>query len=244
MDLAAAAAALSSGLCLDAPPVALAFRDTAPAGVATAEAPEPSSCSFWRRGEAGPIFADAQAHMHCAVGAMVMGFELSEGVQQELMAAAEMMNGCGYLTADEVPDIPTIKSARGGILYGPLADFPGDPDLVLVWLTPLDAMLFAEAAGTCSWAQASTSTRGLLGRPACAALPIALNTGAATLSLGCAGMRTFTEISGDRLLGAVPGAQLEAFVDALARTLHANAQMQQYYDGRKADVATLRKSSF
>jgi hypothetical protein len=27
---------------------------------------------------------------------------------------------------------------------------------------------------------------------------------------------------------------------ALARTLQANAQMQQYYDGRKADVAMLR----
>ena len=241
MDFAAAAAALSSGLCLEAPPVALAFRDTPPTGVARAEAPEPSSCSFWRRGEAGPIFADAQAHMHCAVGAMVMGFELSESVQHELMAAAELMNGCGYLTADEVPTIPTIKAARGGILYGPLADFPTNPDLVLVWLSAHDAMHFAEAAGACTWGQASTSSAGLLGRPACAALPIALNTGAATLSLGCAGMRTFTEISGDRLLGAIPGAQLEAFVDALARTLQANAEMQRYYDGRKAYVATLRQ---
>ena len=238
VDFAGAAAALSRDLSLDSPPVALAFIDTPPEGVATADAPEPSSCSFWRRAEAGPIFADAQAHMRCPVGAMVMGFELSESAQQDLMAAAELMIGCGYLEADEVPKLPTIQSARAGVLYAPLADFPTEPDLVLLWLSPREAMRFAEAAGSCTWGQSTPA--GLLGRPACAVLPTALTTGAATLSLGCAGMRTFTEISGDRLLGTIPGTHLETFVATLERTLQANAAMQQYYDSRKAAVASLR----
>src|SRR5438067_10986802 len=37
---------------------------------------------------------------------------------------AELMVGCGYLGADEVSRIPTVKSARAGIVYGPLRDFP------------------------------------------------------------------------------------------------------------------------
>jgi hypothetical protein len=49
-------------------------------------------------------------------------------------------------------------------------------------------------------------------------------------------MRTFTEISGDRLLGAIPGEHLDEFVAALRRTVDPNAQMQAYYDGRKAEV--------
>ena len=165
VDFAGAASALSSRLSLDSAPVALAFLETPPEGVATADAPEPSSCSFWRRAEAGPLYATADAHMHCAVGAMVMGFELSENVKQDLMAAAEMMIGCGYLNADEVPNIPTITTptisaaSNAGILYGPLADFPASPDLVLVWLSPREAMRFAEAAGTCTWGSGPNARR-------------------------------------------------------------------------------------
>jgi uncharacterized protein (DUF169 family) len=171
---------------------------------------------------------------------MVMGFELSDETTQQLMQAAELMIGCGYLAADEVPNIPAMQGSPSGIVYGPLREFPQTPDTVLVWLSPREAMRFAEAAGSCNWTGGQPV--GVLGRPACAALPMAQRTDAATLSLGCAGMRTFTEISNDRLLGAIPGDILDTFVDALARTLDANAAMQRYYDGRKAEVASAGQS--
>jgi uncharacterized protein (DUF169 family) len=241
MDYSAAAATLTRALNLDAPPVALTFVDAAPAGLPGPSAISPSSCGFWRQAEGGTFFAPADAHLNCPIGAMVMGFELSEESTAQVMAAAEMMIGCGYLGADEVAGIPRMAPAARGIVYGPLGEAKQPVDVVLLWLSPREAMRYAEAAGSCAWT--ASSPGGLLGRPARAAVPSATRGGAAVLSLGCAGMRTFTELSHDRLLGVVPGGRLGDFLSALVRTVEANAQMQRYYDGRKAEVASTSRGS-
>ncbi len=46
-------------------------------------------------------------------------------------------------------------------------------------------------------------------------------------------MRTFTEISDDRLLAAVPAAGAETFLDRLNVTCAANDEMQSFYQGHK-----------
>ena len=107
-----------------------------------------------------------------------------------------------------------------------------EADLILLWLTPDQAMLYSEAAGTCRWTEALPTA--VFGRPACAALPIALEKSQATLSLGCMGMRTFTEISTNRLLGVIPGKRLQQFSDALETTKKSNDEMQIFYEGHKA----------
>jgi uncharacterized protein (DUF169 family) len=97
-------------------------------------------------------------------------------------------------------------------------------------------MVFSEAAGTCAWTAAAPTSA--LGRPACAVLPTALQSGTPSLSLGCAGMRTFTEISQDRLLAAIPGRALEQFAADLDRTVTANTAMLAFYAQRKAQFAS------
>jgi uncharacterized protein (DUF169 family) len=231
VNYAQAANALIGALHLDTPPIALAFVDNAPVDVTPTTEAVPSACSFWRSAETATFYAAAEAHLGCPVGAMVMGFALPEASQQELMSLAEFMVGCGYLGSEEVARIPSMAGAPAGIVYGPLSDFPYQPSVVLMWLSPRDAMRYAEAAGNCAWN--STRESGLLGRPACAALPQAVQSGSPALSLGCAGMRTFTEISTDRLLAAVPGKELETFLTSLQHTLEANEVMQRFYDSRK-----------
>jgi uncharacterized protein (DUF169 family) len=92
-------------------------------------------------------------------------------------------------------------------------------------------MVCAEASGACAWVESPTNH--VLGRPACTALPTARAADTPTLSLGCAGMRTFTEVSQDKLLMVVPGDRLDGFADDVARKVGANAAMQQFYDQRK-----------
>jgi uncharacterized protein (DUF169 family) len=237
VDYAQAANALTQALHLDTPPIALAFVQSEPAEIAPTTEAVPSACSFWRSAESATFYAAAEAHMGCPVGAMVMGFSLPEAKQQELMGLAQFMVRCGYLASEEVAQIPTMAGAPSGIVYGPLSSFPHSPDVVLMWLSPREAMRYAEAAGSCAWG--GTPAAGLLGRPACAALPQAVKSGSPALSVGCAGMRTFTEISSDRLLGAVPGKELELFLSALHRTVEANAAMQQFYDSRKVEAVTV-----
>ena len=227
------ATSLQSGLALDFPPVALTRVSGPPDGIPVATAAVPSACTFWRRAERGVFFADAQSHMACPIGAMVMGFELDEAKSAELMGLVGDMCAVAYIDEAEVAHIPHFDPPSAGVVYGPLADFPLMPDAVLVWTTPRQAMLLEEALGGTQWHGAGAS---ILGRPACAALPRAVADGTATLSVGCAGMRTFTEIPDAYTLTAIPEAQLGGLEQALETTLAANTRMLAAYREMKAAV--------
>lgn len=223
---------LAIALALESPAVGLAFVDQSPPDVAELGTETPSACSLWRQAEDGVFYAPAAKHFNCAVGAMTMGFALDESAQARLADVVGQMCACGYVGADEPASIPKVGRQAAGIVYGPLGDLPVEPDLVLVWLRPHQAMLFNEASGAASWA--GRRHLPVLGRPACAALPHALAASQPALSMGCLGMRTFTEVSGDRMLAVIPRANLEAFVDALEQTVVANQTMGAAYDAQKA----------
>ena len=229
-------ALLAEKLDLIFPPVALAFMDSAPAGIGITEETVPSACGFWRKAEQATFFAPADAHFNCPVGAMVMGFELPEAVSEELMDLVGQMTKCGYLGADEPGAIPVNpKPGAKGILYGPLSAFPGEPDAVLIWLTPAQAMVLSEATGGAHWGGGDQSPA--LGRPACAAIPQSAAKSQALLSLGCIGMRTFTEIAPDRLLAVVPGKILDGFAAEVSRLRDVNDGMERFYKERAARLA-------
>jgi uncharacterized protein (DUF169 family) len=226
---------LTSVLALDTRPIALTFTDTPPDGVAGPDRAVPSACAFWRLAEQGVFYAPAEAHYNCPIGTMVMGFPLPEHVQAQLGELVTSMCECSYLSPEEGDKIPGVQPSAAGILYGPLAELPVTPTVVLLWLTPSQAMLYNEATGTANWAQGSILSNG---RPACAALPQAISSGTPTIAWGCMGMRTFTEIPDDRLLAAVPGNQAESFVADLERVVAANDTMRAFYESKKAALTT------
>lgn len=233
MSTVATATLLVENLELDIAPVALAFMDSAPAGVGAPAAISPSACGFWRQAEKGVFFAPADAHFNCPVGAMVMGFDLPAPVSEELMGLVGIMTKCGYIAADEPGRIPSSPKKRAkGILYGPLAAFPVAPDAVLVWLKPAQAMILSEAIGGATWG--SDRPAKVLGRPACAAIPEAISARQTTLSLGCAGMRTFTAIAPDRLLAVIPGRSLGPLSAEVARLREINNAMETFYKDRES----------
>jgi uncharacterized protein (DUF169 family) len=232
MEQRALAERIAAGLGLDVPIVGLTFVDAPPTGIAVFEGGAPASCSFWRRAEAGVFYAPAAAHFNCPIGAMTMGFDLPEQTHQQLLDAVTMMCEAGYISADEPARIPTTGRKAAGIVYGPLADLPVMPDLLLLWLTPHQAMLYSEATGTARWTTPAPAT--VWGRPACAALPSALTNNRSVLSFGCTGMRTFTGVREDRLLAVLPGAQSADLAGALDAVSRANATMRAYYEDRKA----------
>jgi uncharacterized protein (DUF169 family) len=171
---------------------------------------------------------------------MVMGFDLPDQVMQEIGGLVNAMCGCNYLAPEEGDKIPGVPGAKTGVVYGPLAEFPQGADAVLMWLTPAQAMIYHEAVGSASWASEPSRTTG---RPACAAIPSAMNDGRPLLSLGCKGMRTFTEVADDRMLAVVPGDKLDDFVESLRVTVAANTEMAAYYNKRKSEVAALEAAA-
>lgn len=232
MSRAELADKLTELLGLEQPPVALAMADAAPDGVVDAERAVPSSCAFWREAEKGVFYASAAQHFNCPVGSHVMGFDLTPDVQAELGGLVQSMCDAQYLDMAEVAQIPAMSKKGTGVVYGPLADLPVEPDVVLMWLTPSQAMVYNEATGKASWTTAAPAT--VSGRPGCTALPLAVSSAEPKMALGCIGMRTFTGIGNDRLLAAVPGDKIDDLVTALQTAVAANAEMQSFYEGHKA----------
>lgn len=211
-------------------PVALNFVDQAPDGVPRAADPVPSACTFWRLAEQGTFYASAEDHLNCPIGAMVMGFALPEEVQQQLGKLVGDMAECSYISPAEPSHIPSVGARHAGIVYGPLAEADDTPDVVLMWADPQQAMLCNEAMGTASWTAGGPT---ITGRPGCAALPTAINSGSPSMSFGCAGMRTFTKTADDQLLVAIPGEKLGSLVNAIEVTTAANDRMRQFYEGQQ-----------
>jgi uncharacterized protein (DUF169 family) len=217
---------------LSRPPIGVTWVDEPPDDVETIDRPVPSACAFWTLAEKDVFYAPDAAHANCPVGAMTMGFELTEQTETNLMAIVAKMISDGYLGSEEPPAIPKMESTAKGVLYGPLAKLPLSPDAVLMWLTPATTMLFNEASGDASWID--TARHGALGRPTCGALPRAINGEHPATSLGCTGMRIFTGVPDHLLLAVVPGQLLDSFLERLDATLMANAAMKEFYDGHRA----------
>jgi uncharacterized protein (DUF169 family) len=237
MERKEVAGELVQSLGLRMPPIALAFAEVAPENVQAFIGEVPSACSFWRQAESGVFYASAAQHFNCLIGAMTMGFEMSSDESKQLTGLVGQMMDCGYIGPDEPAKIPSVAKPKSGIIYGPLAQFPSVPDLILLWVTPMQGMLLSEAEGGASWTGSNTR---IFGRPSCAALPIAYGDGQFTLSAGCIGMRTFTEVPEDLLLAVVPGDQLDGLVQALRSTMSSNQTMRTHYESQKARFAPAR----
>lgn len=232
MDNARAADALIRHLKLDRPPVALAFVAEQPASVAVVGSGTPSACTFWRRGETDVFYAPASAHYECPVGAMTMGFELPPERAGEAGRLVETMAELGYFSLAEVPHLPSVQKPHGGIVYGPLAHFPLQPDAVIVQANPRQAMLLAEAdQGT---TLRETPSLAAMGRPACAVVARATNEAMTTLSLGCIGARTYVELADDRVLVVLPAGQLTSAIERLPQLARANEILAGYHGEKKA----------
>jgi uncharacterized protein (DUF169 family) len=210
------------------PAVGIAFRGEPPAGVAHGGA-GPASCSYWKRAADGEVFwTDAADHQGCPIGAHTHGVPLSEAKKQELMGLVGTMVQLGYLKMEEVPGIPHREAHLQVVVYAPLAQMPCEPDLVLVRGTAAQLMVLVEAAQSAGVSPDAPA----MGRPTCAALPQALESGRPTMSLGCIGNRVYTGLADGEGYVALPAAALEAVAGKLATLARANAELAKFHRAR------------
>ena len=233
-DYAAIERRLRAQLGLTRRPVAIAFRDTPPAGVKQFSGSEPSGCSFWRIAMEGRTFFTVPGdHYNCPVGAHTHNIPLPSERAGELPQVLQIMTGLGYLKMEEVPGIPRLPKTPGAVVYAPLGDTPMDPDVVLFIGPPGRLMLLQEVALRAGVA----ANVPLLGRPTCMALPAAL-AGGAVASTGCIGNRVYTGAGEDELYVAVAGRDIARVADEAETIARANAALADYHRGRRATLAT------
>jgi uncharacterized protein (DUF169 family) len=216
-------------------PVAVSFLDAIPASVEKFDGSEPSSCSFWRLAAAGRVFYTLpENHFNCAVGAYTHNIALSREREKETEQTLKFMFDLGYVKPEEVPQIPRLPKAPVAIVYAPLGETPTPPSVVLFACKPSGAMLLSEAANRAGVASGAPA----LGRPTCMALPASLQMGA-ILSLGCIGNRVYTGLGEDEMYFVLRGQDLGSVADALRTITSANTALQEYAQGRRAELASI-----
>src|SRR5690349_12337017 len=222
---------LTSALGLNRRPVAIAFRESAPAGVAPLNGTQPSGCSFWRLAAAGQTFCTVPSdHYNCPIGSYTHNIALPKEREPELTNTLTLMVNAGYLKMHEVPGIPRLPKTPSITIYAPLGVTPVDPDAVLVSGTPGRLMLLHEA-GTRAMDDRTTPVP-LLGRPTCMAIPAALSSGMAS-SFGCIGNRVYTGIADEEFYTVIAGQQLAAVLAELDTITSANATLAEYHTERR-----------
>ena len=231
MDCPHVASDLQDRIPLEKPPVGLAFVEGQPAEVSRIGTAVPSSCAFWRQAETDVFYAAAEDHYNCTLGAMVMGFDLPEAQMNTLMTEVGMMCEMEYVREEEVPNVPTVEKQSSGIVYGPLAEMPVDPDVVLLWVKPMQAMVVNETVGQINWA---APPAGVYGRPGCAAIPVAMSQGNVSQSFGCTGMRINSGISDEYMLMAVPGDKIESRAESLSQVTDVHEKLTDHYEQKAA----------
>lgn len=229
MTVSAALLAPLTRLQLNRAPVAVAFLDTAPAGLARIDRAMPAGCSYWKHASEGHAFyTTPEDHQNCAVGAFTHGVTLSPDKQKELEGLVGTMVQLHYLRSEEVAGIPHRGSPMQIAAYAPLTEAPFDPEVVLFRGNARQIMLISEAAR----AAAVFESAAAMGRPACAMIPQTASSGTAVASVGCIGNRVYTELGDDELYFAVPGNALSRVLEQLDIMVNANAALEAFHKER------------
>lgn len=218
-------------LQLKQPPIGLAFVDDVPQGVTRVGRRAPSACTFWRLGEQGVFYANAEDHQECPIGLMTMGFPMPEAAQQRAQGLVETMAGVQYFSPAEVSALPVVDKPHEAIVYGRLDQFPGEAEVVLCIMDTRQAMLIAEAAGKANWLQ--QGGQPAFGRPTCAVIPRSLRTGTSSVSFGCVGARTYIGLAPGELVLTLPASRFVGLLERLEVIVAANDALAPFHQSRK-----------
>ncbi len=224
--------ALTQALGLRQPPVAVCLTDQLPPEVPLWSGVVPAGCRFWQEAASRVFATSAADHERCAIGLYTHSLQMSPAAATDLQDALRVFADLTYVTAKDLASIPVLQAKASYIVYGPLGAIPAAPDVVL---------LFVHAGQTLILSEASQQVEGglppAMGRPACAVVPQARNTGRSALSLGCCGARAYLDVlTDDVALYAVPGPSLAAFTERVTALAKANGILTAFHQIRRRDV--------
>ncbi|HLK62819.1 MAG TPA: DUF169 domain-containing protein [Bryobacteraceae bacterium] len=226
------ARSLTDSLHLTQPPVAVCLADQVPAGVDSWSGHAPAGCRFWQEAAKRVFATSAADHALCSIGLYTHSLEMSPASTADLGDALKVFADLTYVREQDIAAIPVLASKPGHVIYGPLSEIPLPPDVVLLVVQASQTLILSEASQ-----QLESGLPPAMGRPACAIIPQARNSGRSALSLGCCGARAYLDVlTDDVALYAVPGAAIDAFADRVAALAGANEILTKFHQLRRRDV--------
>ena len=181
----------------------------------------PAPCVFWMHGHNRTFSTVPADHGNCSVGEYTHGLvEAGDILNREDVGA---LLEVGWVTMEAFAGVAALERRPQSIIYAPLADTPQDPDMVLLRLSPRQAMELGDSVDL-----------HLSGKPQCQIIPIAIDQNKTAVSMGCALSRARTGMGDDELTCAVPSGQLAEIVANLEAVVGADRQVVGYAE---ADAA-------
>ena len=225
-------------LDLSVPPVAIAFSDSMPTGVTVFDGVVPAGCVFWQLAATRTFATSTRDHELCSIGTHTHHMALpSKSYQSELKRTLEAMSGLDYVREEEVAAIPMLEHEVKHVIYGPLADFPLEPEVVLLFAHAQQGLILSEAA-----ARVDKGAPPAMGRPACAVVPQVVNHGHAAMSLGCCGARAYLDSLSDSVaMWGFPGSKIGQYCEQIAILSRANKTLTAFHTRRREDVESGRR---
>jgi uncharacterized protein (DUF169 family) len=223
---------LTESLKLSQPPVAVCLTDTVPDGVESWGGHSPAGCRFWQEAGTRVFATSAQDHSLCSIGQYTHSLDVTTEGGKDLGDALKVFADLGYVREQDIPQIPVLASKPKYVVYGPLEQIPVEPDVVLLFVRANQTLILSEASQ-----QLENGLPPAMGRPACAIIPQAKNTGRSALSLGCCGARAYLDVlSDDIALYAIPGPALSAFAERIGVLSQANGILTKFHQIRRTAV--------
>jgi len=175
-----------------------------------------AGCVFWMKAVDRMFSTVAADHANCSVGSYTHGFiTLAEAApRDDVVAALES----GWVNEAAVTSLPHVFERPAQVVYGPLAKFETDPDVVLVRLNALALMIIKDAF---------PSLR-VEGKPQCHIIAIAKENGEIAASVGCALSRARTGMRSEEFSCALPASRLDQIVPAIEAAANLDRAMASY----------------
>jgi uncharacterized protein (DUF169 family) len=224
---------LEDSLQLSLAPVAVSFRDTVPEGVAMFQGKVPAGCVFWEKAAREGFATSAADHDLCSIGVYTHNLkDPSPNYESELQTVMQVLGELEYVRPADMSHIPFLERRAKYVVYAPLAGVSFDPDVVVVFADARRSLILAEAAQ-----QVEMGIPPAMGRPACSAIPQAVNSGRAAMSLGCCGARAYLNaLSDDVAIWALPGSKASQYAERVRVLAKANALLGRFHQLRREDV--------
>lgn len=219
---------LSAALRPSVPPIAITFSADPPGGVDRFDDPLPpptpdgrtgrvaAGCVFWIKATDRTFTTVPEDHGNCSVGSLTHGLVALE--QLEGRADIQALVASHWVAPDALSSLPVVAGHPGAVTYGPLAETPIDPDLVLVRLTGRWLMTLFDAVPDVR----------VEGKPQCHILALAREHQQVVVSVGCMLSRTRTGMASTDVTCAIPAGRLAEVIESLERVGAADAAVATY----------------
>jgi uncharacterized protein (DUF169 family) len=227
-DWKALADRLTGTLHLTTEPIGIGFSSEAPPDVPAFDAPMPSpsadgrtgrvpaGCVFWVHAADKVFTTETADHGNCSVGSFTHGLRSAEEVAGNADVAA--LVGSGWAPETLLTVLPQVSGRPSHVTYGPLASFPGDPDVVMIRLNGKQLMVLSDAEPDML----------IEGKPQCHIIPLAREKQEVAASVGCMLSRVRTGMPSTEMTCAIPTPRLAELVEKLERTNSIDSVVAQY----------------